>query len=99
MADMWPPLEDGLRAHLQRVYVTPLRLDAAFDTEEEAMSLLAAEFPDLVEEEMLDAVAQLGNWKEVMERPFKRTRSELARQVLFRLPFPVKLQCMMSSHD
>ena len=88
MGDAWPPVEDGIRAHLQRVYVTPLRLDAAFDTDEECLGLLTAEFPDLVEEDLLDAVAQLCNWKESMVRPFKRNRVEMARQVLFRLPFP-----------
>eukprot|EP00435_Cladocopium_sp_Y103_P053047 s1952_g16.t2 len=36
----------------------------------------------------MDTVAQLLVWKEYMERPFKRTRSKLARQVLFRLPSP-----------
>ena len=88
MAATWPPVEDGIRAHLQRVYITPLRLDAAFDTEEEGAAMLTAEFPDLVEEDLLDALAQLTCWKESMERPFKRNRSELAKQVLFRLPFP-----------
>ena len=62
MGDAWPPVEDGIRAHLQRIYVTPLRLDAAFDTEEECLGLLTAEFPDLVEEDLLDAIAQMGHW-------------------------------------
>ena len=88
MAATWPPVEDGIRAHLQRVYITPLRLDAAFDTEEEGAAMLTAEFPDLVGEDLLDALAQLTCWKESMERPFKRNRSEPAKQVLFRLPFP-----------
>ena len=88
MDDPWPPVEDGLRAHLQRVYVTPLRLDAAFDTEQDCVGLLTAEFPDLVEEELLNAIAILCEWKERMVRPFKRSRNELARQVMFRLPFP-----------
>lgn len=88
MSALWPPVEDGIRAHLERVYITPLRLDAAFDTEEECAIMLRDEFPDLVEEDLLDALAQMVYWKESMERPFKRNRSELARQVLFRLPFP-----------
>eukprot|EP00435_Cladocopium_sp_Y103_P022461 s3398_g5.t1 len=88
MGDAWPPVEDGLRAHLQRVYISPFRLDAAFDTDEECLELVTAEFPDLVGEDALDAVAQMMTWKETMSRPFKRTRSELARQVLFRLPLP-----------
>jgi hypothetical protein len=88
MAVLWPPVEDGIRAHLQRVYITPLRLDAAFDTEEECAIMLRDEFPDLVEEDLLDALAQMTCWKDSMERPFKRNRSELAKQVLFRLPFP-----------
>ena len=46
MAATWPPVEDGIRAHLQRVYITPLRLDAAFDPEEEGAAMLTAEFPD-----------------------------------------------------
>jgi hypothetical protein len=59
MAVLWPPVEDGIRAHLQRVYITPLRLDAAFDTEEECAIMLRDEFPDLVEEDLLDALAQM----------------------------------------
>ena len=88
MGDEWPLVADGVRAHLQRVYRTPLRLDAAFDSDEECLQLVAAEFPDMVGEDLVNTVAQIGIWKESMERPFKRTRKELARQVLFRLPFP-----------
>ena len=64
MAVLWPPVEDGIRAHLQRVYITPLRLDAAFDTEEECAIMLRDEFPDLVEEDLLDALAS----DDVLER-------------------------------
>ncbi|CAL1167610.1 unnamed protein product [Cladocopium goreaui] len=88
MGDEWPLVADGVRAHLQRVYRTPLRLDAAFDSDEECLQLVAAEFPDMVGEDLVNTVAQIGIWKESMERPFKRTRKELAHQVLFRLPFP-----------
>eukprot|EP00435_Cladocopium_sp_Y103_P039265 s1608_g10.t1 len=70
MDELWPPLEDGLLAHLKRTFVTPLRLDAAFDNDEECLDLLLAEFPDLLEEDALNAVAQLSIWKDAMELQF-----------------------------
>eukprot|EP00435_Cladocopium_sp_Y103_P020863 s2122_g5.t1 len=60
MDDQWPPLDEGILAHIQRVFVTPLRLEAAFDTDDDCVELLTAEFPDLVGEDLMDAVAQLG---------------------------------------
>eukprot|EP00435_Cladocopium_sp_Y103_P067642 s272_g30.t1 len=86
MDELWPPLEDGLLAHLKRTYVTPLRLEAAFDNDEECLDMLTSEFPDIVEEDALDAVAQLSIWKDSVERPLKRSRGEVVRSVMFRLP-------------
>ena len=69
MDDWWPAVNEAVLAHLQRVYVTPLRLEAAFDNEEECAMWLQAEFPDMLDEDVLDAVAQLSLWKESMARP------------------------------
>ena len=63
MAEWWPNLDEGILAHLQRVFVTPLRLDAAFDNDEEIALLLESEFPDILPEDMLDSVAALSQWK------------------------------------
>eukprot|EP00435_Cladocopium_sp_Y103_P066069 s1270_g28.t1 len=82
----WKLGKDGLLAHLKRTYVTPLRLDAAFDTDEDCLEMLISEFPDIVEEDALDAVAQLCIWKESFDRPLKRFRGEIVRSTMFRLP-------------
>jgi len=86
MTEWWPDLDEGILSHLQRVFVTPLRLDDAFDNDEESALLLESEFPDILPEDMLDSVAALSQWKEEMTRPLKRARAEVVRGALFRLP-------------
>ena len=86
MEEWWPNLNEGILSHLQRVFVTPLRLDAAFDNDEEIAILLESEFPDILPEDVLDSVAVSSQWKEEMARPLKRARAEVVRGALFRLP-------------
>ena len=91
MDDWWPRLDEGVLAHLQRVFQTPLKLDAAFDNDEECLMMLNAEFPDMVAEDAMDSMTVLVLWKEAMSRPLKRARGELVRSSLFRLPLPGQL--------
>ena len=91
MDDWWPGVSDGILGHLKCMYLTPLRLDAAFDNDEECSELLSSEFPDMVGEDLLDAVAVMSEWKESMARPLKRARAEVVRVSLFRLPLPGQL--------
>ena len=86
MDGWWPALDEGMVATLQRVYSTPLRLDAAFDNDEECAVLLQAEFPDILPEDLLDSVARMCLWKEQMARPLKRARAEVVQLSLCRLP-------------
>ena len=53
MTEWWPNLDEGILSHLQRVFVTPLRLDAAFDNDEESALLVESEFPDILPEDMI----------------------------------------------
>ena len=91
MADWWPSVDEGVLARLQRVFETPLKLDAAFDTDEDCAVLLESEFPDMLPEDSLDTVAQLCLWKEQMSRPLKRARAELVHRSMFRLPQPGRI--------
>ena len=59
MDEWWPRLDEGVLAHLQRVFQTPLKLDAAFDNDEECLMMLNAEFPDMVAEDAMDSMAIL----------------------------------------
>ena len=79
MDEWWPRLDEGVLAHLQRVFQTPLKLDAAFDNDEECLMMLNAEFPDMVAEDAMDSMAILVLWKEAMARPLKRTPSSVGR--------------------
>ena len=87
----WPPVEVGLQCSLQRVFCTPLRLDAAFDDEQQCNDLLVSVSPDLIGEELRDAIAQMMVWKESIERPLKRLRSAMVSDSMFRLPVPSAL--------
>ena len=84
-------MDPGCLSHLQRVFQTPLRLDAAFDRDEECVDLLMAEFPDMVGEESMNTVAEMSLWKESMSRPLKRVRAELVCMSMFHLPLPGRL--------
>ena len=87
----WPPVEVGLQCSLQRVFCKPLRFDAAFDDEQQCSDLLVSVAPDLIGEELRDAVAQMMVWKEAIERPLKRLRSAMVSDSMFRLPAPSAL--------
>ena len=72
-------MDEGVLAHLPRVFQTPLKLDAAFDNDEECLMMLNAEFPDMVAEDAMDSMTVLVLWKEAMSRPFWGDRKLRAR--------------------
>ena len=92
-------MEAGVLAVLQRVFGRPWRLEAAFDDDQDCSDLLRSEFPHMVDEELLDTVAILLNWKADSGRPLKRYRKELVSSALFVLPNQMFSICMMSFRD
>jgi hypothetical protein len=82
----WPAIDPGVLAFLQRLFVTPLRLEASFDSERECGDLISEGFPDIVDELKRDVTAHLMLWKWDNGRAFKRIRRELASEQLYRLP-------------
>jgi hypothetical protein len=84
----WPAVEPGLLSFLQRIFVTPLRLDAAFDGEIDCEEVLVAAFPHMVDEERRDATAVLMQWKAEVSRPLKRVRMATVSSAMHVLPLP-----------
>ena len=82
----WPAVDPGIVAHLQKLFQTPLCLEASFDNELECEELIVEGFPDIVDELKLDVVAQMMVWKLDNVRAFKRARRDIAAGQLFRLP-------------
>ena len=82
----WPAIDPGVLAFLQRLFVTPLRLEASLDSEQECGDLISEGFPDIVDELKRDVTAHLMLWKWDNGRAFKRIRRELASEQLYRLP-------------
>ena len=109
----WPGVGEGILGFLQRVYITPWRLDAAFDDNEGCLEMLSSEFPDMVVEELQDAVAALMHWKTANARPLKRLRKGVVSSALFVLPQPnvlnlhdefqrltkTSVQCILEMHS
>eukprot|EP00435_Cladocopium_sp_Y103_P028140 s256_g7.t1 len=83
-----PAIDEGILGHLQRVSVTPLRLDAAFDTEDDCEELISASFPDAADVLKLDTAAQMMIWKVDVARPLKKAGRGTAADLMFRLPQP-----------
>eukprot|EP00435_Cladocopium_sp_Y103_P028860 s4486_g7.t1 len=70
----WPELSGDHLICLKKFFTSAVHLDAAFDTDEEAMELLESIFPDMVPEDAVDLVALLMVWKETVSRSIKRAR-------------------------
>ena len=95
----WPAVEPGLLSFLQRVFVTPLRLDAAaFDGEIDCEEVLVAAFPHMVDEERRDATAVLMQWKAEVSRPLKRVRMATVSSAMHVLPLPDVLNVQEEYH-
>ena len=84
----WPAVEPGVLNFLRRTFVTPLRLDAAFEDETGCGELLSLGFPLMLDEEIRDNSATLVQWKDEVSRPLKRFRKSVVRSSMQVLPQP-----------
>ena len=84
--DDWPQVDGTVLIALQQLYPTPLRLQAAFDNEEECTVLLHDFFPDMVDEQSRNISAELVHWQSMQVAAFKRMRRSSVEDTLFRLP-------------
>ena len=53
----WPSIVEDVLAVLQKLFKTPLHLEAAFDSDNDARALLQSCFPDMVPEEVANVSA------------------------------------------
>ena len=83
MALEWPNIGQDLLLGLQKHFISPLHLDAAFETDLGAAELLRSLFPDMVPEDVMDLVALLMVWKEDSERFCKRARLDVVNLALY----------------
>ena len=86
MADDWPQVDGVVLNSLQQWCPSPLRLQAAFDNEEDCTMLLHDLFPEMVDEQSRDIAAELMRWQNLQVSVFKRMRRCSADANLFRLP-------------
>ncbi|CAK9071372.1 unnamed protein product [Durusdinium trenchii] len=68
MSDVWPSIDPVLITSLQQLFKTPLQLQAAFDSEEDCYTLLTGHFPDLIDEDVRNASAEMIRWQSVLGR-------------------------------
>ena len=71
MSDVWPSIDPVLITSLQQLFKTPLQLQAAFDSEEDCYTLLTGHFPDLIDEDVRNASAEMIRWQSVSAPAFK----------------------------
>ena len=57
--ESWPSVDPAVLSFLKRHFGTPLHVQAAFDSEDDCMSLLALGFPDMIEEDLRNEAAIL----------------------------------------
>jgi len=82
----WPQIGADQLICFQRFFKTPLMLEAAFDNDVEADSLVHSVLPDVIPEDAADLVASLLVWKEFSQRSLKRARRDVVTHVMFQLP-------------
>eukprot|EP00435_Cladocopium_sp_Y103_P056814 s2661_g19.t1 len=76
-----PNLDPVVVSAFQRLYASPLSLQAAFDTEDDCHALLLGFFPDMVEEEVRNSSAELVRWQADNAPAFKRLRADTVGHV------------------
>ena len=86
MEDDWPGLDPVTLLAFQRLFKTPLSLQAAFDDDADCTSLVKALFPDLVDEGVRNLTAALMVWQTNNVPAFKRLRSQTVSGGFYRLP-------------
>ena len=70
----WPSITGDIVVILQRLFKTPLHVEASFDSDMDARALLQSCCPDMVPEEVANVAADLVAWREDNARSFKRAR-------------------------
>eukprot|EP00435_Cladocopium_sp_Y103_P074208 s172_g47.t1 len=70
----WPELHSDHLVCLRKVFRSPVHLEAAFDSHDDASALVQSVFPDMVPEEVEDTVAVLLVWRDSVCRAIKRAR-------------------------
>ena len=88
-ASRWPDLQGQELAHLQVHFSTPAQLEAAFDTEEEAESLIRLLLPGIADQGAKQRVQVLLDWSKKLARPLKVQRREAVARSFELLPSSV----------
>ena len=86
MDRFWPNLDPVVLGTIQRYFRTPLLLQGAFDDHDECQSFLADMFPDMVEEELRNSVAELLRWQSDSALALKRMRLNVVSDSMYFLP-------------
>ena len=89
-ASPWPDLQGQELAHLQVHFSTPAQLEAAFDTEEEAESLIRLLLPGIADQGAKQRVQVLLDWSKKLARPLKVQRREAVARSFELLPSSVR---------
>jgi hypothetical protein len=75
MMMLWRSLPDDVRAAVEKAFVNPMLLQAAFDNKKEARDLLEALLnPPWPEQDLDRAADELEDWRQRMQGSFKRAR-------------------------
>eukprot|EP00435_Cladocopium_sp_Y103_P076253 s462_g84.t1 len=85
MDGLWPLIDPSLLVPFTRLFASPLSLQAAFDNHDECCGLVREIFPDMVEENVRDLVAELLQWQLESARAFKLLRLSTVTDGLCRL--------------
>ena len=85
-ASRWPDLQGQELAHLQVHFSTPAQVEAAFDTEEEAESLIRLLLPGIADQ----GAKLLLDWSKKLSRPLKVQRREAVARSFEVLPSSVR---------
>ena len=86
MDELWPNIDAAVLGSIQQLYPSPLRLQAAFDGFDDCSILIADLFPDMIEEDLRNTVAELLRWQTESAPALKRLRMSVLSESLYFLP-------------
>ena len=86
MDELWPNIDAVVLGSIQQLYPSPLRLQAAFDGFDDCSILIADLFPDMIEEDLRNTVAELSRWQTESAPALKRLRMSVVSESLYFLP-------------
>lgn len=84
--ESWPNLDPVLLLSVQKIFKSPLNLQAAFECENDCYDLIADLFPDLVDEAIRNSAAELVRWQVASAPAFKRLRLAAVSKGWYGLP-------------